>query len=78
MGGDLEAGGIDYSPRGIAVDARLRTSNKRAFAVGDVGYLTRTWHPSTRPGDLDLDCYFTASDLLELGKLLRREIKLLF
>ena len=33
---DLESAGIKYSPRGIDVDARLRTSNKRAFAIGDV------------------------------------------
>ncbi|MDH3702301.1 MAG: FAD-dependent oxidoreductase [Alphaproteobacteria bacterium] len=33
---DLEAGGIDYSKVGIDVDARLRTSNKRVFAIGDV------------------------------------------
>ncbi len=32
----LEAAGVDYSPRGIEVDARLRTSNKRIFAIGDV------------------------------------------
>ncbi|MCG8693489.1 MAG: FAD-dependent oxidoreductase, partial [Minwuiales bacterium] len=33
---DLEAAGIDYSPKGIAVDDRLRTTNKRVFAIGDV------------------------------------------
>lgn len=33
---DLETAGIDYSPRGIVVDSRLRTTNGRAFAVGDV------------------------------------------
>lgn len=33
---DLEKAGIDYSPRGINVDARLRTSNKKVFAIGDV------------------------------------------
>ena len=33
---DLDAAGIKYSPRGIEVDARLRTSNKRIFAIGDV------------------------------------------
>ncbi|MBL6932332.1 MAG: FAD-dependent oxidoreductase [Rhodospirillales bacterium] len=33
---DLKAAGIDYSPMGIAVDARLRTSNKKVFAIGDV------------------------------------------
>ena len=33
---DLEAAGIAYSAKGIKVDARLRTSNKRVFAIGDV------------------------------------------
>ena len=32
----LEAAGIRYSDKGIEVDARLRTSNKRVFAIGDV------------------------------------------
>jgi pyruvate/2-oxoglutarate dehydrogenase complex dihydrolipoamide dehydrogenase (E3) component len=32
----LEAAGVAYSAKGIAVDARLRTTNKRIFAVGDV------------------------------------------
>jgi pyruvate/2-oxoglutarate dehydrogenase complex dihydrolipoamide dehydrogenase (E3) component len=32
----LEAAGIAYGPKGIKVDARLRTSNRRAYAVGDV------------------------------------------
>jgi len=32
----LEEAGIDYGPKGIAVDARLRTTNKRVFAIGDV------------------------------------------
>ena len=32
----LESAGIDYAPQGIKVDARLRTSNKRVFAIGDV------------------------------------------
>lgn len=26
-----------------------------AYAVGDVGYLVRTWHPRTRPEPLSLD-----------------------
>ena len=26
-----------------------------AFAVGDVEYVRRTWHPTTRPRDLTLD-----------------------
>jgi len=33
---DLDVAGVAYSPRGVAVDRRLRTSNKRVFAVGDV------------------------------------------
>ncbi len=32
----LEAAEIDHSPAGIGVDARLRTSNRRVFAIGDV------------------------------------------
>ncbi len=33
---DLEKGGIDYDRRGIKVDAGMRTSNKKVFAIGDV------------------------------------------
>jgi pyruvate/2-oxoglutarate dehydrogenase complex dihydrolipoamide dehydrogenase (E3) component len=33
---ELEAAGVDFSPRGIVVDRRLRTSNKKIFAIGDV------------------------------------------
>jgi SEC-C motif-containing protein len=33
----------------------LMRSRYSAFAVGDAGYLLRTWHPSGRPPDLDLD-----------------------
>jgi pyruvate/2-oxoglutarate dehydrogenase complex dihydrolipoamide dehydrogenase (E3) component len=32
----LDAAGIEATPRGITVDARLRTSNRRVFAIGDV------------------------------------------
>ena len=32
----LEAAGIAYTPAGIMVDRRLRTSNKHVFAIGDV------------------------------------------
>lgn len=31
----LELAGVDFTPRGIAVDRRLRTSNRRVFAIGD-------------------------------------------
>lgn len=33
---NLEAAGIVYSGKGIQVDARLRTTNRRVFAIGDV------------------------------------------
>jgi pyruvate/2-oxoglutarate dehydrogenase complex dihydrolipoamide dehydrogenase (E3) component len=36
QGMDLEKAGIAYSDKGIQVDARLRTSNKKVFAIGDV------------------------------------------
>ncbi|MDP3428066.1 MAG: FAD-dependent oxidoreductase, partial [Humidesulfovibrio sp.] len=32
----LEQAGVDFSPKGIVVDARLRTSRKHIFACGDV------------------------------------------
>ncbi len=32
----LDEAGIEHSPKGIVVDARLRASNKRVFAIGDV------------------------------------------
>ena len=32
----LEAAGIEFTPRGITVDQRLRSSNRRVFAIGDV------------------------------------------
>jgi len=33
---DLDAAGIRYEPHGIDVDRRLRTTNKRVYAIGDV------------------------------------------
>ncbi|MCW2936570.1 MAG: hypothetical protein JWM19_7532, partial [Actinomycetia bacterium] len=33
----------------------LMRSRYSAFAVGDAGYLLRTWHPSGRPRELTLD-----------------------
>ncbi|MDE2472182.1 MAG: NAD(P)/FAD-dependent oxidoreductase, partial [Bradyrhizobium sp.] len=33
---DLEGGGVRHTEKGIVVDARLRTSNKRVYALGDV------------------------------------------
>jgi SEC-C motif-containing protein len=38
-----------------------------AFAVGDAPYLLRSWHPSTRPSDLELDTgiRWTRLDILQ-------------
>ena len=33
---DLEKAGIAYTPKGVQVDSRLRTTNRRVFAIGDV------------------------------------------
>jgi len=32
----LDKAGVDFGPRGIVVDKRLRTSNRKIFAIGDV------------------------------------------
>lgn len=41
---------------GIAPTAvRLMRSRFTAFAIGDVPHLLRTWHPSSRPSELELD-----------------------
>jgi pyruvate/2-oxoglutarate dehydrogenase complex dihydrolipoamide dehydrogenase (E3) component len=32
----LDLAGVAHTPRGVTVDARLRTSNRRVFAIGDV------------------------------------------
>jgi SEC-C motif-containing protein len=34
-------------------------SRYAAFAVGDAGYLLRSWHPRTRPATLELDVSVT-------------------
>nr|WP_211160555.1 YchJ family metal-binding protein [Microbacterium sp. MF43] len=34
---------------------RLMRSRYTAFVAGDARYLAETWHPGTRPDDLDLD-----------------------
>ncbi len=43
-------------------------SRYSAFAVGDVDHLRRTWHPTTRPADLDLDpaVRWTRLDVLDV------------
>ncbi|THV41121.1 hypothetical protein FAB82_13225 [Glycomyces buryatensis] len=48
--GPLHAG----EGRAASAEALMR-SRYSAFALGDVPYLLRTWHPDTRPGELELD-----------------------
>jgi SEC-C motif-containing protein len=44
----------------------LMRSRYSAFAVGDAGYLLRTWHPSARPPELRLDPALTWTRLAVL------------
>ncbi len=41
---NLEAAGVDYSERGVKVNAGLRTSNKKVYAIGDVTGETQLTH----------------------------------
>src|ERR1700734_4129513 len=45
----------------------LMRSRYSAFAVGDAGYLLRTWHPTARPRTLSLDPEITWTRLAGLG-----------
>ena len=40
----LERAGIATNERGVVVDARLRTTNRRVFAVGDVNGMQQFTH----------------------------------
>ncbi|WP_417512077.1 YchJ family protein [Microbacterium sp.] len=46
---------------------RLMRSRFTAFAGGDAPYLLRSWHPSTRPAELELDddTAWTRLDILD-------------
>jgi SEC-C motif-containing protein len=45
----------------------LMRSRYTAFVVGDVGHLLRSWHPDTRPAELDLDPDVEWKRLVVLG-----------
>lgn len=45
----------------------LMRSRYSAFATGNAGHLRATWHPSTRPADLDLDDDLVWTRLTVLG-----------
>src|SRR3954452_4300478 len=38
-----------------ATAEQLMRARYSAFAVGDAGYLARSWHPATRPDDVGVD-----------------------
>ncbi|QTE27793.1 YchJ family protein [Pengzhenrongella sicca] len=46
---------LHRAERAAPTAERLMRSRFSAFAVGDAGYLRRTWHRSTRPPTLTLD-----------------------
>lgn len=47
--------GDDDAASGAPTAEALMRSRYSAFALGDADYLLRTWHPSTRPSELELD-----------------------
>jgi pyruvate/2-oxoglutarate dehydrogenase complex dihydrolipoamide dehydrogenase (E3) component len=49
---DLDAAGIRYALTGIGVDRRLRTSNKRVYAIGDVTDGPKSTHLATYHAEL--------------------------
>jgi pyruvate/2-oxoglutarate dehydrogenase complex dihydrolipoamide dehydrogenase (E3) component len=49
---DLDLAGIRYEPHGIVVDRRLRTTNKRVYAIGDVTVGPKSTHLATYHAEL--------------------------
>ncbi|MEX2034706.1 MAG: FAD-dependent oxidoreductase [Xanthobacteraceae bacterium] len=49
---DLDAARVKYRPRGIVVDKRLGTSNKRVYAIGDVTGLPQFTHAASHQAAL--------------------------
>jgi len=51
--------GAEQAPTALA----LMRSRYAAYAVGDAEYVWRTWHPATRPAEIELDDDLTWTDL---------------
>ena len=51
---DLEAAGIEHSGTGITVDARLRTTNRHVYAIGDVAGGPQFTHMAAHHADIVL------------------------
>ena len=49
---DLDLAGIRYEPHGIVVDRRMRTTNKRVYAIGDVTVGPKSTHLATYHAEL--------------------------
>ena len=49
---ELDAAGIRYELHGIVVDQRMRTTNKRAYAIGDVAIGPKSTHLATYHAEL--------------------------
>jgi SEC-C motif-containing protein len=47
-------GPLHHGEREATSAAQLMRSRYAAYVVGDTAYLTRTWHPRTRPADLEV------------------------
>ncbi|MGO2685036.1 YchJ family protein [Microbacterium sp.] len=64
---DSCCGPILAGARAAPTAERLMRSRFTAFATGDAAYLLRSWHPSTRPDDLELDAdtRWTRLDILD-------------
>lgn len=52
---DACCGPLHRGVRQAATALELMRSRYAAYAVGDVDYVFRTWHPRTRPADLVLE-----------------------
>ena len=48
-------GALHAGDRSASTAEELMRSRYAAFAVGDAAYLVRTWHPRSRPDDVQLD-----------------------
>ncbi|KUN00925.1 hypothetical protein AQI95_33655 [Streptomyces yokosukanensis] len=64
---DACCGRFHAGPAAAPTAELLMRSRYCAFVRGDAGYLLRTWHPRTRPEQLDLDPRMTWTGLEILG-----------
>lgn len=67
---ELEKAGIKYSKRGVDTDERLRTSNKRVFAVGDVSGRGGLTHAAGYHAGIIIKAFYFLPPLLDrlMGK----------